>query len=77
MKAFVALLLTVSLAACSRTVRSTARTPSSAKARRSRGIAILYTVNTGADCDEMRSVADETSSSCRGSAQVLAASASA
>ena len=72
MKAFVALLLTVSLAACF---------PNSAKHRTyaklgegaavAAGIAILYTVNTGADCDEMRSVADETSSSCRGSAQVL------
>ncbi len=35
------------------------------------GIAMLYTVNTGADCDQMRDVSDETSSGCRGNADIL------
>lgn len=71
MKAFVALLLTVSLAACF---------PHSAKHRTyakigegaalATGIAILYASNSGADCDQMRTVGDD-SSGCRGNAQIL------
>jgi hypothetical protein len=37
------------------------------------GIGILYFANSGADCDEMRSIGDETSSSCRANANVLTA----
>lgn len=71
MKPLVALLLSLSLAACF---------PNSAKHRTYAklgegaaivaGIAVLYTTNTGADCDEMRTVGD-TSSSCRGNAEIL------
>jgi hypothetical protein len=71
MKPLVALLLSLSLAACF---------PNSAKHRTYAklgegaamvaGIALLSTVKTGADCDEMRSVGD-TSSSCRGNAEIV------
>lgn len=72
MKPLVALLVALSLAACF---------PHNAKHRQiakisegvaiASGIALLYTVNSGADCDEMRTVADETSSGCRGNADML------
>jgi len=71
MKPFVALLLCVSLAACF---------PNSAKHRTyaklgegaalAAGIAMLYTVGTGADCDEMRGVGEDTDG-CRGSASIV------
>lgn len=72
MKAVVASLLVLSLTACF---------PNSAKHRTyaklgegaaiAAGIGILYATNSGADCDEMRNVADETSSSCRTNASIL------
>jgi hypothetical protein len=72
MKPLVALLLTVSLAACF---------PNSAKHRTyakigegaaiATGIAMLYTVNSGADCDQMRTPGDDTNSDCRGTASIL------
>ena len=37
------------------------------------GIGVLYFANSGADCDEMRPIGDETSSSCRSNANVLTA----
>lgn len=73
MKPLVALLLTLSLAACF---------PNSAKHRTyakvgegaaiAAGIGMLYMVNSGADCDQMRGF-DEDSSGCRGNAEVLGA----
>ena len=71
-KPFFALLLCVSLAACF---------PNSAKHRTyakigegaalAAGIAMLYTVNSGADCDEMKNVGDDTASGCRGNSEIL------
>jgi hypothetical protein len=73
MKPLVALLLTLSLALA-------ACFPNSAKHRTyakigegaalATGIGILYMVNTGADCDQMRGVNEDTSG-CRANASVL------
>ena len=71
MKPLVALLVMLSLTACF---------PNSAKHRTyakvgegaalAAGIGMLYMVNTGADCDHMTGLDDDTSG-CRGNAQVL------
>ena len=71
MKPLVALLLSLSLAACF---------PNSAKKRTyakiaeggalAGGIGLLYVVNTGADCDSMRGIDGDTDG-CRANAQVL------
>ena len=70
MKPVVALLVTLSLTACF---------PNSAKHRTyaklgegaalASGIGMLYMVNSGADCDQMRGLDDD--AGCRGNAQVL------
>ena len=71
MKSFVALLLCVSMAAC---FPNNARHRTYAKAGEGvaivAGIAMLYAVNSGADCDSMKGVGDD-SSDCKGSADIL------
>ena len=72
MKPFVALLLCVSLAACfpnSSKHRTYAKIGEGAAL--AAGIAMLYTVNSGADCDQMRNIGDDSSSDCRGDSQIL------
>ena len=74
MKAVVAALLVVSLTGCfpnSKKARTYAKIGEGAAL--ASGVGLLYFVNTGADCDEMRAVGDDTSSGCRGNASVLSA----
>ena len=71
MKPFVALLLCVSLAACfpnSSKHRTYAKLGEGAAL--AAGIAMLYTVGTGADCDEMRGIGEDTDG-CRGNASIV------
>lgn len=71
MKPLVALLVCLSLAGC---FPHSAKHRTYAKAAEGAalvaGIAMLYNVNTGADCDEMRGVGTN-ASDCRGNAQIL------
>lgn len=71
MKPLVALLVSLSLAAC---FPNNAKHRTYAKlgegAALAGGIAMLAVVNSGADCDKMRSVTDD-NAGCRGNADVL------
>lgn len=73
MKPLVALLVSLSLAAC---FPNSAKHRTYAKAGEGAaiagGIAMLYAVNTGADCDNMKSVGED-NDGCRTNASVLGA----